>query len=165
MTASSCSAYSSDEAKRLVRLISKGLPLDMDGASPLPHQDRPTFEDMADQFPSPHGWVKPTHYDYAGFFRSAVEASELQDGLTLLADPQPLSADSSIMIQYVGEGVSEDGCVFHTFLFQGRDFDVYIWIEDDLNRTRLVWRGCEREYVHAEVLLRMFERETLAHLR
>ena len=165
MTASSCNAHSSDEAKRLARLISNGLPLEMDDASPLPHQDWPTFEDMADQFPSPHVWVKPARYDYAGFFHAAVEASELRDGHTLLAGPQQLSADNSVTVQYVGEGISEDGCFFHAFLFRGRVFDVYIWIEDDLNRTRLVWRGSEREYVRAEVLLRLFEGETLAHLR
>lgn len=165
MTTSSCSAYSSDEAERLARLVSKGLPLDMDGASPLPHRDWPTFEDMADQFPSPHAWVNPSPYDHAGFFQAAVEASEFQDGLTLLADPQPLSADSSITVQHVGKGGSEDGCIFYAFLFQGCGFDAFIWIEDDLNRTRLVWRGSEDEYVRAEVLLRMFEGHTLAHLR
>lgn len=165
MTPSSGNAPSSHEAKRLARLISKGLPLEMDDAPPLPHQDWPTFEDMADQFPSPHAWVKPVCYDCAGFFHAAVEASELRDGLTLLAGPRPLSSDSNLSVRYVGMGTSNDGCIFHAFLFEGCDFDVFIWIEDDLHRARLVWRGNEDEYFRAEVLLRMFEGETLAHLR
>lgn len=137
---------------------------DDDWSTRFPKENWPTFEAMADQFPSSHAWVKPVRYDYAGFFHAAVEASELEDGITLLAVPQPLSFESSITVEYVGEGVSEDGCFFHAFLFQGRGFDVYIWIEDDLNRTWLVWRGCEDDYVRAEVLLRMFEGRTLAHL-
>lgn len=152
----------SGEARRLARLISKGLPLEEDGAPPLPHQDWPTFEEMADQFRSPHAWVNPSRYDFAGFFHAAVEASELRDGLILLAGPQPLSAGSSVTVCCVGKGGSDDGCIFYAFLFQGCGFDVFIWIEDDLNRTRLVWRGSEDEYVRAEVLLRMFEGHTLA---
>lgn len=138
---------------------------DQDCAALFPKEDRPTFEHMADQFPSPHAWIRPARNDYDGFFHAAVEAYELEDGPSLLAGPQPLSADSSIRVRYVGKGVSEDGCFFHAFLFEGCGFDVFIWIEDDLNRARLVWRGSEGEYVRAEVLLRMFEGETLAHLR
>ena len=156
-------------ARHFAQMIARSLAhlprADDDWSTHFPKEDWPTFEEMADQFPSPHVWVKPARYDYAGFFHAAVEASELRDGHTLLAGPQQLSADNSVTVRYVGEGISEDGCFFHAFLFRGRVFDVYIWIEDDLNRTRLVWRGCEREYVRAEVLLRMFERETLAHLR
>lgn len=165
MTAPSGNAPSSDEAKRRARLISKGLSLEMDDAPPLPHQDWPTFDDMQNRFPSPDHWREPTASDFSGFFHAASEASEVQDGLTLLAGPQPLSADGRITIQYVGKGGSEDGCFFYAFLFKGRGFDVFIWIEDDLHRARLVWRGSEDEYVQAEVLLRMFEGETLANLR
>jgi len=120
---------------------------------------------MLNRFPSPNPWCEPTGFNYEGFFRAAVEASELEHGLTLLAEQQPLSADSSLAVRYVGEGVSEDGCFFYAFLFQGCGFDAFIWIEDDLNRTRLAWRGNEQAYLRAELLMRMFEGETLAHLR
>jgi len=136
-----------------------------DGADILACEKWPTFEDMLNRFSSPDPWRKPTAFDYDGFYRAAVEASELKDGLTLLVVPQPLSADSSLAVQYVGEGSSEDGCIFYAFLFRGCGFYALIWIEDDLRRARLAWRGDEDAYVRAELLLRLFEGETLAHLR
>ncbi len=130
-----------------------------------PPEDWPSFEDMLNRFPSPDPWRNPTGSDYDGFFWAAVEAFKLKDGLTLLVVPQPLSADIKLAVQHVGVGGSEDGCIFYAFLFRGCGFDTLIWIEDDLRRARLAWRGDEAAYVHAELLLRLFEGETLAHLR
>lgn len=130
-----------------------------------PPEDWPTFEDMQNQFPSPDPWRKATAFDWDGFYLAAVEASKLKNDLTLLVVPQPLSADSSLAVQYVGEGSSEDGCIFYSFLFRGCGFDALIWIEDDLHRARLAWRGDEDAFVRAELLLRLFEGETLADLR
>lgn len=136
-----------------------------DGADILACEKWPTFEDMQNRFLSPDSWRKPTAFDWDGFYKAAVEASELKDGRTLLVVPQPLSSDRSLAVQYAGEGSSRDGCIFHAFLFRGCGFDALIWIEDDLRRARLAWRGDEDAFFRAELLLRLFEGKTLSDLR
>lgn len=122
-----------------------------------------TFADMLTRFPGTMPWNVATNFD--GFFHAAVEASDLDEGATRLAEPQPLSFDDSLTVQYVGDGSFEDGAVLYGFLFRGYEFDALIGIEDDLNRAKLVWRGNKDAFSRAEVLLRMFEGRTLAHLR
>ena len=122
-------------------------------------------EAMLTQFHASAPWYEPTEFEYNGFFQAAVEASELEGGETLLSGQQPLAFDASLTVQYIGEGTSEDGSIFYAFLFQGSAFDAFIWIEDNLRRARLVWRGDEDACVNAELMLRIFEGETLAHLR
>lgn len=122
-----------------------------------------TFDDMLTHFSGTMPWNAATHFD--GFFQAAKEASDLDNGSTLLAEPQPLSFDDGLTVQYVSDGSIEDGAVFYGFIFKGYEFDAVIGIEDDLNRAKLVWRGNKDAFGRAEVLLRMFEGRTLAHLR
>lgn len=121
------------------------------------------FADMIARFPGAMPWNAATDFD--GFFHAAVEASNLDEGATRLAEPKPLSFDNSLTVQYVGDGSFEDGAVLYGFLFRGNKFDAVIGIEDDLNRAKLVWRGNQNAFDRAEVLLRMFEGRTLTHLR
>jgi hypothetical protein len=145
-------------------LISGVASAQSDWDSLVPLEDVPTFDEMLERFPPLDSWKLPAT-DCEGFFRAAVEASDLENGLTLLAVPQPLSFDSSLTVRYVGEAASEDGCIFFGFLFEGVGFDVFIWVDDDIFRVKLVWRGDEDAYLRAELLLRMFDGETLARLR
>lgn len=123
----------------------------------------PSFEEMLARFQPATPWNETANF--GGFFDAAVEASDLDNGPALLAEPQALSFNSSLTVQSVGEGSSEDGAIFHGFLYRGRGFETFIWIEDDLTRARLAWRGSENEFLRAELLLRMFEGRTLTHLR
>lgn len=123
----------------------------------------PSFAEMLARFQPATRWNEAA--DFGGFFDAAVEASDLDNGAALLAEPQPLSFNGSLTIQAVGGASSEDGAIFHAFFFEGSGFEALIWIEDDLNRAKLAWRGNEEEFCRAELLLRMFEGETLSHLR
>lgn len=124
-----------------------------------------TFEEMLPQFQSPDPWREPTGFEYNGFFQAAVEALAIEDRATLLAGQQSLAFDASLTIQYLGEGSSHAGYIFHAFLFRGRGFDAVIWIENGLRGARLTWRGDEDACVRAELLLRTFEGKVLAHWR
>lgn len=121
------------------------------------------FADMLVRFPGAMPWNVATDFD--GFFHAAKEAFNLGDGSTLLTEPQPVSFDDGLAVQYVGNGSVEDGAVFYGFIFKGREFEALIGIEDDLSRAKLVWRGNQNAFDRAEVLLRMFEGRTLPHLR
>lgn len=123
----------------------------------------PSFAEMLARFQPDTRWNEAA--DFGGFFDAAVEASDLDKGAALLAEPQPLSFNGSLTVQSVGEGSSEDGAIFHGFLYKGRGFEAFIWIEDDLTRAKLAWRGNENDFRRAELLLRMFEGRTLTHLR
>lgn len=122
-----------------------------------------TFADMLARFPGAMPWNAAT--DFNGFFHAAKEACDLDDGPTLMGEPQSLSFDDDLVVQYVGDGCIEDGAVFHGFIFKGCGFEALIGIEDDLRRAKLVWRGNQNAFDCAEVLLRMFEGRTLPHLR
>ncbi|WP_292089159.1 hypothetical protein [Brevundimonas sp.] len=129
-----------------------------------PNQRWLTFDEMLSLLPPPNSWRTPGD-DYDGFFQAAVEAYDLTNGQSLLAKSQPLAFNELLTVEYVGEGSGDDGCICYGFLFKGPDFDAFIWIEDDLRRARLVWRGDEEAYLRTGLMLRMFEEQTLSHLR
>ncbi|URI14852.1 hypothetical protein [Brevundimonas albigilva] len=124
-----------------------------------------TFQDVQNRFPSDQPWRPPTNHGPSGFVSGADEASNLINGLTLLAAPQPLSFDSRLTVRYVGRAVSDDGCFFLVFLFEGGSFDVLVWVEDDEHRAKLLWRGDQDDFLRSELMMRMFEGRTLEHLR
>lgn len=124
-----------------------------------------TFHDVQDRFPSVQPWRPPTNHGPYGFVSGADEASNLIKGRTLLAVPQPLSFNSRLTVRYVGRAVSDDGCFFFVFLFEGGSFDVLVWVEDDEHRAKLLWRGDQDDFLRSELMMRMFEGRTLEHLR
>lgn len=109
-------------------------------------------------------WKGPSK-DWSGFHSAAVEAADLANGRELLKCSQPLNFDPGLNVRYVGEARSNDGCRFYSFLFQRGGLDVLVWIEDDLHRSRLIWKGEDAVFERTEILLRMLEGETFAHLR
>lgn len=95
----------------------------------------------------------------------AEQAYEMVNGVNIFKTPQVLNLGCPTDIRFLDESRCHQGCRFFAFVFsEPGSFDVVVWIEDDLYRSRTVWRGDTDAFVKAALILKMLGATALDHL-
>lgn len=93
----------------------------------------------------------------------AVEAVDLPDGQHLLTAGVPVTFRTDLHIRHLGECRSEDGARFDAFLLTiGLAAEVIVWLEDDLHRNCVAYRGAAGAVEQAGLEAKLFKGGCLA---
>ena len=130
----------------------------------------PESDDFNETLASIPGTFGAWRHDYTSaemlaFADAAMEGTDLENGANLLKNATA-SFRPDLSITYLGEANCDQGCLFFGFLFSLADrLQVAAWIEDDLIRCHVVYRGDQAAFEQIALELKMHEGECFRHLR